>query len=167
MSQIEKGRARPPGGPQETPQSLPARVNLNHATPSWVRPGSMFFVTGCCAERGRNRLCFPDLGHALLASAQFYHERHDWFLRLWLLMPDHFHALIAPAPDKQLNRLLGAWKRFTTTQHQIDWQKNFIDHRLRSDESWELKAQYIRQNPVRAGLIKEGEIWPYMIENEG
>jgi REP element-mobilizing transposase RayT len=125
----------------------------------------MFFVTGCCAQRGRNQLCAPDPGHALLASAQFYHDRHDWFLRLFLLMPDHFHALIGPAPDKRLSRLLGDWKRFTTTQHHIDWQKNFIDHRLRSNESWELKAAYIRLNPVRAGLIKEGEPWPYLIEN--
>jgi putative transposase len=105
------------------------------------------------------------VGRALLDSAQFYHTRGDWFCRIFVLMPDHFHAMLAPAPDKQLTRLIGDWKRFTATRLKIDWQKNFFDHRLRSDESWEEKAHYIRMNPVRAGIIPESERWTYMIEN--
>ena len=79
-------------------------------------------------------------------------------------MPDLFHALLATAPDKDFRRVLGDWKRFARLQEGIVWQKNFIDHRLRSGESWE-EAHYIRMNPVRAGLIHEGEPWPYLIEN--
>jgi putative transposase len=125
----------------------------------------MFFITGCCQERGRNQLCIEKTGRALLDAAQFYHNRADWFCRLFLLMPDHWHALIAPAPDQDLGRLIGDWKRFTQTRHGMIWQKNFIDHRLRSDESWEAKARYIRFNPIRGGLMREGETWPYLIEN--
>lgn len=33
------------------------------------------------------------------------------------------------------------------------WQRDFFDHRLRSIESAAEKAQYIRMNPVRAGLV--------------
>ena len=32
------------------------------------------------------------------------------------------------------------------------WQKSFIDHILRSDESYGNKWEYVRQNPERAGL---------------
>lgn len=160
-----EGKARPPGGPLGYSPAIPARVNLNHRTPPWVRPGAMFFITGCCRTRGANQLCQPEIGRALLDCAQFYHARGDWFVRLFLLMPDHFHALIAPAIDKNLSGLLGDWKRFTATHHGADWQKNFTDHRLRSDESSEEKARYIRMNPVRAGLISEGEAWPFLIEN--
>ena len=42
------------------------------------------------------------------------------------------------------------------------WQKNFFDHRLRSEEEWEEKTHYIRQNPVRAGLVGSAEEWPYV-----
>ena len=80
-------------------------------------------------------------------------------------MPDHVHALIVPAPDKSLATILGDWKRYASTQHQVTWQKNFIDHRLRSEESWEEKATYIRMNPIRAELIGQGEKWPYILEN--
>ena len=96
---------------------------------------------------------------------RFYHERGDWFCRRFLLMPDHVHALIAPTPDKRIDRLIGDWKRFTNLKSGIVWQKNFFDHRLRSDESWDKKADYIRSNPMRAGLAREDETWPYLIEN--
>jgi hypothetical protein len=35
---------------------------------------------------------------------------------------------------------------------------------LRRDESLDEKVAYIRENPVRAGLIAEGEEWPYAID---
>lgn len=125
----------------------------------------MFFITGCCAERGCNQLCLPTVGRALLDAVRFYHERQDWFVRLFLLMPDHVQALIAPAQEKSLGRLLSDWKGFAATQPGVSWQKSFFDHRLRSHESWGEKASHVRQNPVRAGLISEGEKWPYLVEN--
>jgi hypothetical protein len=35
------------------------------------------------------------------------------------------------------------------------WQKDFFDHVLRSEESYEEKWHYVRENPVRAGLVKQ------------
>lgn len=41
------------------------------------------------------------------------------------------------------------------------WQRGFFDHVLRSDESYAQKWDYVRENPVRAGLVKRAEDWPY------
>ena len=160
-----EGRARPPGGPANADSLSPTRTNLNHVPPAWVQTGALYFVTVCCERRGDNQLCHHRVGLMLLESAQFYHRRGHWFARLFLLMPDHVHALIAPAPDKTLGGLLGDWKRFATNQCGIAWQKNFIDHRLRSNECWDETANYIRSNPQRAGLINMAEKWSYVIEN--
>jgi len=35
---------------------------------------------------------------------------------------------------------------------------------LRHDESLDEKVAYIRENPVRAGLIAKGEEWPYAMD---
>ena len=43
-----------------------------------------------------------------------------------------------------------------------EWQRDFFEHRLRSDESWREKADYILANPVRKGLITEVSQWPYV-----
>ncbi len=41
------------------------------------------------------------------------------------------------------------------------WQEGFFDHLLRHDESLDQKWAYVRENPVRAGLVARWEDWPY------
>lgn len=41
------------------------------------------------------------------------------------------------------------------------WQEGCFDRLLRSDESLSDKWEYLRQNPVRAGLVSTPEEWPY------
>jgi hypothetical protein len=38
---------------------------------------------------------------------------------------------------------------------------NSFDHILRSDESYAQKWDYVRDNPVRVGLVTSAEDWPY------
>jgi len=44
------------------------------------------------------------------------------------------------------------------------WQEESFDHVLRSEESFEEKLEYIRQNPVRRGLVTRPEDyrWPWV-----
>jgi putative transposase len=44
------------------------------------------------------------------------------------------------------------------------WQKGFFDHVLRSEDSYSEKWDYVRENPVRAGLAKEWKLWPFLGE---
>ena len=78
-------------------------------------------------------------------------------------MSDHLHLFIGVPGNAQLSNLIRDFKRITTRIAKIDWQRNFFDHRLRHDESQAEKHEYIRQNPVRGGLIAEGEESPYAI----
>src|SRR5438034_10316940 len=40
------------------------------------------------------------------------------------------------------------------------WQPGFFDHTLRSDESYAAKWNYVRNNPVRAGLVRTAHECP-------
>jgi hypothetical protein len=64
---------------------------------------------------------------------------------------------------KDDNCFVASWKRFTSKHAKINWQRDFFDHRLRGDEGWREKSDYILQNPVRAGLIEKYEDWPYVL----
>jgi putative transposase len=44
------------------------------------------------------------------------------------------------------------------------WQRHFWDTQLRKGESYDEKWQYVVENPVRAGLAKRSEDWPYQGE---
>lgn len=138
------GSGRPPDGRRE-------RTRMCHTPPHWVRDGSLYFITLCCAPRGRNQLCHPAVSDMLFSAARHYHESHRWYLRLMLLMPDHLHALVAPAPTESLYRLIGSWKSFLAKVSGVEWQRNFFDHRVRTDESWEERRRIfvpIRREPV-------------------
>jgi REP element-mobilizing transposase RayT len=41
------------------------------------------------------------------------------------------------------------------------WQAEFFDHVLRSSESYSQKWEYVRENPIRAGLVTTSEGWPF------
>jgi hypothetical protein len=44
------------------------------------------------------------------------------------------------------------------------WQEGFFDHLLRADQSYGQKWRYVRDNPVRAGLVSSWEEWPWQGE---
>jgi hypothetical protein len=44
------------------------------------------------------------------------------------------------------------------------WERGFFDHVIRNAENYARKWEYVRQNPVRAGLVERVEEWPYQGE---
>ena len=89
-----------------------------------------------------------------------------WNVIAAILMPDHVHLLIAPLDrDAAVGNASAAIKRFMRQELLANWQwqPGSFDRLLRSDESAEQKWQYTRENPVRAGLVKEWADWPYRI----
>jgi REP element-mobilizing transposase RayT len=86
-----------------------------------------------------------------------------WFAHLFLLMPDHVHALLSFPPNRRsIEGVVLDWKRRVARETGVVWQRDFFEHRLRSFESWREKADYILANPVRAGLVTRTEDWPYV-----
>jgi mono/diheme cytochrome c family protein/REP element-mobilizing transposase RayT len=151
------GRARPPGAPLR-----PQRKKLPHERPIWLRPeDEIFFITVCCEPCGKNQLCHPKIARAIFDSVEFRNQNHVWYARFVCLMPDHLHALISFPYGRPMKQIIADWKRFLATELKIEWQRDFFDHRLRKEESYREKADCIRANPVRAGLITQPEEWSY------
>jgi REP element-mobilizing transposase RayT len=146
------------------PGLLPSRKPLPYGTPPQVESGSLFFVTVCCAPRGQNQLCKLDVAAGIFESIQYRQSTRQWNARLVVLMPDHLHALIAFPADERMATTIRGWKGFLARQHGIRWQREFIERRIPKEESWQEKAAYIRENPVRLGLIEDTKAWPYKWE---
>jgi len=140
---------------------LPNRKQLPHKVPSWVNDNSIFFVTICTNPKGVNQLCKEETSLQIWNSAFHYMNIHKWWIHYLLLMPDHVHVLLSLSPKFDLEKTVSSWKRYTSREYNIKWQRDFFDHRLRDNESFERKAEYISMNPVRAGLIDNPENWPY------
>ena len=141
---------------------------LHHAVPHWVEPGALFHVrVALDREKEQRPLTEPALAGTLLDSVRFYESKQRWHVMLFLLMPDHLHALLSFARDQSMSRVIGDWKHFHARKYGIMWQEGYFDHRLRNDERGEqlsAKLNYIRQNPVIAGLCRNAMDWPWVIE---
>lgn len=79
-------------------------------------------------------------------------------------MPDHLHLLVSFPSTVDFRKIIIDWKSIIARKAGVRWQRDFFDHRLRSDESYEEKARYIRQNPARAGLAALASDWQFIWE---
>ena len=140
------------------------RKALQHAPPADVPADSWFFITLCCRKRGTNQLCLPVISEGLLADGVFYHTSQRWALHVLLLMPDHLHLIAGFPRVENMSDVIRDWKRLTARRTGIEWQRNYFDHRVRADEGLQQKADYIRKNPVRAGLIEIADEWPHYVD---
>jgi putative transposase len=83
--------------------------------------------------------------------------------------PTMFIFSARPKMDaKPLPKFVQAWKQWTSKRitRELDvpgpvWQEQFFDHVLRSTESFSQKWDYVRKNPVRAGLVAASDDWPW------
>jgi len=99
-------------------------------------------------------------------------------------MPDHVHFFCRAELDaKSLPIFIQRWKEWTSKRIAREfiaagvgdpgikqggslWQEEFFDHVLRSSDSYNQKWDYVKENPVRAGLVKKSDDWPFQGEIE-
>jgi REP-associated tyrosine transposase len=125
----------------------------------------LYFVT--FATRDRKRI--PSLDVAQAALEQYAHRAIENFnvaLGRYVIMPDHVHLFVRSGRDVTLSSWIGGLKRAMSVKLESPklWQPGFFDHILRSDESYSEQWNYVRENPVRAGLAKSAADWPYQGE---
>lgn len=150
--------------------SFPKRQHLKRI-PVWIpqdRPVT-YFVTLCCAQR--QRIFVQNQSVQIGAECLLRTEtRFTWKVHHVCFMPDHVHLLLSPVLDRDqnLSAFIQAWKscvalRLRHCGHTgAIWQREFFDRLLRSDEKLEEKWAYVRENPVRTGLCKSPEEYPYL-----
>jgi putative transposase len=141
---------------------MPYPERLHHNVPGWAEDGALFHIR----IRSEREITLLDpvgaTARAILEAAREYHERRRWFSRLLLIMPDHLHATIAFPREAHMSNVVGGWKSFLAKTAGVRWQRGFFDHRLRSRKEADECRHYIRQNPVRAGLVATQESWRFV-----
>ncbi len=111
-------------------------------------------------------------------SAVLSHCLHERGSKLQMhgavVMPDHVHLIFTPLTDQEgtafgLAEIMGALKG--ASAHTVNrmlgrsghvWQDESFDHALRSGEKTGEKVEYICSNPVRKGLVKSAEEYPWL-----
>ncbi|HEY8902064.1 MAG TPA: transposase [Chthoniobacterales bacterium] len=134
-----------------------------------MRP--FYFVTFNTSGR-RPLLARPEVHEAFIGFCERARGK-DIAVGRYVLMPDHAHLFVALPQDgislpqwvRALRTMMGK-RLLELGSDKPHWQEGFFDHVLRSTESYGQKWDYVRMNPVRAGLCAEPESWPYQGEIE-
>jgi REP element-mobilizing transposase RayT len=129
--------------------------------------GQIYLVT--TTTLGRQAI-FNDWRVAAIAARALANRDlwRDARLCCWVLMPDHWHAMIQLFPGAQLPAVVRRAKavsaRAVNRMRGGDgavWAKAFHDRALRDEESVLDAARYVVANPVRAGLARSVREYPF------
>ena len=146
------------------------------------QPGHVRFLTFSCYRR--LALFNNDaIKHAFVAQLTDVHERLGVALIAWVVMPEHIHLLLQPAPGQTVSDLLLAIKRPFAVKVLRRWRalnapilERLRDARLK-EHFWQAgggydrnivgarelqeKIQYIHENPARRDLTQRAADWPW------
>jgi len=140
------------------------------------------------AGHGSCVLRIPEIAHLVERTFLHFHGQR-YHLHAWCVMPNHVHVLFQPLGTWTMSKIVASWKSFTgrrisaflqtgalgaglkpggpTTGSpglQPDnriWQREYFDRYIRDELHFANVVNYIHDNPVKAGLVKEPKQWPY------
>jgi putative transposase len=97
-----------------------------------------------------------------------YQNLSKYRLHEFVIMPNHFHAVITPLSPLTLEKAVQLIKGGFSFRARKElglggeiWQTSFYDRRVRDAVEYARFRQYIHMNPVRRGLVPAPEEFPY------
>lgn len=138
--------------------------------PQFQKADRAVFVT----FRKLTRESLPEKARELVLQHCLYEHGRRIELHAAVIMPDHVHLLFTALRDEKgwsipVHEIMKAIKG--TSARDVNkllgvagplWQEESFDHVLRSNESFQEKLEYIRQNPIRRGLVAEPEDYRWL-----
>ncbi len=135
-------------------------------------PGRVYFLTWRCQQ---DRFLDSEERGLVLAALLHYND-NKWKVYIAVILPDHVHVLAQPLPHSDggvynLAEIIHSVKRFSV--YQINklrgakgpiWQDERYDRIVRDEAEFLEKWNYIRNNPVKAGLADQPEEYAWLYE---
>jgi putative transposase len=122
-----------------------------------------FFVTTNTA--GRRRV-FQVTANAelLLCLLKEDRARGRYEIHAYVIMPDHIHLILTPAPDVSLEKAMQFIKggySFRLKSKAKVWQEGFAWERMKDARDYASHRDYIHANPVRRHICERAEEFVY------
>lgn len=122
-----------------------------------------YLVTAVTAER-RSLFQVTTTAELLERTLPDYRSQGKFLLHAFIIMPDHFHALITPAPEVSLEKAMQFIKggfSFRLKSKLDVWMRSFNESQVSTEEKFVSCVRYIEENPVRRGLVTTREAYPF------
>ncbi len=125
-----------------------------------------------------NRHVLPAAARSVVLDSCRHDHGRTMHLHIVVVMPDHVHLILTPSIVWERRRVyplsIILWAIKSASAHRINrllhssgsvWQTEYFDTVIRRSDMLDEKMDYIRQNPVRAGLISRVEDYEWIWES--
>ncbi len=124
-----------------------------------VDPQTFHWIsTGEHCARPQN-LPLSSVGKIVLEELEKWNETYDAVrLYSYVIMPNHLHIMVFISPDifgnpksaPSIDRMVKQFKGCVTKKvGKSIWQKSFMEHVIRDQNDYNVRANYIYENPIR------------------
>jgi putative transposase len=126
-----------------------------------------YSLTICTAHRQSPFTTHAVVGLVLEQIARAADEQ-QFAVIVYCFMPDHVHLLVeGKSADSDGKNFIARAKQYSGFYYKKEhgatlWQRYGFEHTLRDDELTLVVAKYILENPVRGGLVKRVEDYPFL-----
>lgn len=127
--------------------------------------GNWYFISNVTYLRRPILIENADLLRSAFDTAR---ARQRFDLLAWVILPDHFHAMI-DSKENDISRIMqrikmgfaANWRRREEIIRGRVWQNRFWDHIIRDQEDLNNHIDYIHYNPVKHGFVASPFDWEY------
>ena len=130
----------------------------------WTDASTTFFITK--SLHPKKPVLDPEARVLIVSAFRFAVEQKRIYLRAFVVMPDHWHALFALREPWTLPKFMHDFMSYVArktsrlfTASDTAWQDSYYDTHLKTAKQFEYVAYYIEQNPVVKGLVDSPEQW--------
>jgi len=109
-------------------------------------------------------------------------KRYNYKIDAIIVLPDHFHMIITPKVPEEYSAIISFIKRsfvygldielkqkfranLSTSQyrrqHSGVWQRRFYEHTIRDERDLYNHLEYMKNNPLKHGLVENIKDWKY------
>ena len=138
----------------------------------YLEPGAAYFVTSVIKNREEIFLS-EKACKLLIVTLLFYKYYLDYKIYGFVIMPDHFHAIIEPGKEFNISVIMNKIKgNFGNKYNKLQgrtgqvWQSRFYDEGIMGDmDKLNQKIEYMHNNPVRAGIKNSPDMYEFSSYN--
>jgi putative transposase len=131
-----------------------------HVAPQEIRT---YFVTTATASRRRLFQVHRN-AELLIDTLQDQRSKDRLALHAFVVMPDHVHLVLTPAPDVSLEKAMqyikGGFSFRLKSKFDV-WQRSYDNRRILDAGDFAERVHYIQENPVRAHIATEADSYPF------
>jgi putative transposase len=131
-----------------------------------LNPHGTYFVNFSTWQR-RRLFIVESYARLFLKTLYGYRRQGRFELHAFVVMPEHVHLLLTPAPGITLERSIqfikGGYSHALGVEGRKGevWQRGFTDHRIRDAADFDIHRNYIHENPVKRGLVTSASDYRY------